>query len=171
MKNLFKIFLFLFLVLLVLSCSKKEYTEDGIKQICNNIDSLLHHVVGEPFEWGSGKAYSTFNAFFHDSNLIFINEKLKYRDGGEAMNWYYIYNNSMIQFVEKKIEIRKEGKSSKKSLLDLTAQITPSGDVLNYDKIFDGKREELTGEESKWIYNHSKELIEIVKKHSKLFKN
>lgn len=159
------------LSLLIFSCSNNEYTENGIKQISHQIDSLLYTSEGENFDWGSSDSYSTFYAYFSDSILVFINENLRYRDGGESINWYYIYKNSLIQFVQKKIVHKKDNNKSRKSMLNLTIQITPSGDVLNYDKIIDGQRKELTGTESEWIYSHSKELIEIVKERSKIIKN
>ncbi len=158
------------LPVLIFSCSKKEYTEEGIHKISHQIDSLLYSAVGENFDWGSSDSYSSFSAYFSDSTLIFINERLNSRSGGESINWYYVYENRLIQFVQKKIVRKKDNNKSRKSMLNLTIQITPSGDVLNYDKIVDGRREELTGTESGWIYSHSKELINIVKEHSKILK-
>ena len=172
---MFKILLiasiFLF-VISFLSCSKKEYTEVGIKQISHTIDSLLYTAVGESFDWGSADSYSSFYAYFSDSVLVFINEKLNSRSGGgESINWYYIYKNNAVQYVEKRLEIVSDAENHKrKSILNMTVQITPSGDVLNYDKIINGQRKQLSGEESDWIYKHSKELINIVKKHSKILK-
>ena len=158
-------------VISFLSCSKKEYTEDGIKQICAGIDSVLHNVEGEEFDWGSANAYSYFTAYFHDSDFVFINEKLKDRGDNESFNRYYIYNFSAIQVIQKKIEyVSDENNIMHKSKLSLTIYITPSGDVVMYDKLLNGKREQLTGEESAWIYKHSQELISIVKNRSKILK-
>ncbi len=154
-----------------ISCSKKEYTEKGIKQICSNIDSLLYDVKGEEFDWGSADAYSYFTAYFHDSDFVFINENFKGREDIESFNRYYIYDFSVIQVIQKKIEyVSDENNIMHKSKLSLTVFMTPSGDVVMYDKLLNGKREQLTGEESVWIYNHSQELIKIVQERSKILR-
>lgn len=164
----------LFLALLVLSfsnCSKREYTEEGIREISAQIDSLLHNVTAEEFDWGSADAFSYYTAYFSGKELVFLNEKLKYRDGGDSFNRYYIYNNNAIQYIEKKLKYYKdEAGKDHKAVVSITALITPSGDILMYDKIENGQREKLTGDESEWIYNHSKELIDIVLNRSKILK-
>ena len=170
-RNIWVIIIAGILLSLFSSCSKKEYTENGIKQICSDIDSLLHDVKGEEFDWGSADAYSYFTAYFHNSEFVFINEKLKNRDGAESFNRYYIYDYSAIQFIEKKIEYKKDDNNvMHKSLIELTAYITPSGDIVMYDKISNGNREQLSADESDWIYKHSQELISIVKNRSKILK-
>jgi len=167
MKILF-LFITVFAILIInSSCSKKEYTEAGINEICSGIDTLLNSAAGENFDWGSGEAYSYFTGYFVDSRLIFINEKFNFRSGGDSFNWYYVYENNTVRYVEKRLEyLKDENNKTQKQLTDLTVQITPSGDVLNYDKIVNGKREQLTNEESKRIFEHSRELIDIVLKRS-----
>jgi hypothetical protein len=42
--------------------------------------------------------------------------------------------------------------------------INPDGDVIVYDKITNGKRENLSNEEAEEIVNHARELRDIVEK-------
>ena len=172
---MFKILLIASTFLLVvsfLSCSNEDYSEEGIKQICESIDTLLYNVKSEEYDWGSGEAYSYFTAFYYDSRLIFINERLNYRNDGEAINWYYIHRNNMIKFVERRnvYKNNSEDAGKRKTMHDLVLFITPSGQVINYKKVINRKKESLSSDESEWIYNHSKELLSIVKNRSKILK-
>ncbi|MCW8817497.1 MAG: hypothetical protein OQK52_06465, partial [Ignavibacteriaceae bacterium] len=88
------------IILVLLSCGRKEYTEQGIKEIKKEIDSLLYNPDAEEhFNWGSAKAYSNFRAYFHNSKLIFINEDYRFRQSGDSFNRYYFKDGNMLYYI------------------------------------------------------------------------
>jgi len=61
----------------LLSCGRKEYTEQGILEVKEEIDSLLYNPEAEEhFNWGSARAYSNFRAYYHKSNLTYNPNKI-----------------------------------------------------------------------------------------------
>ena len=149
-------------VILISSCGRKEYTEEGILQIKKEIDSLLYHPDAEEhFNWGSSKAYSTFRAYFHNSKLIFINEDFRYRNSGDSFNRYYFKDGNMLYFIGKEITYMPD-----KIYHNTEMMVDPDGNVLTYDNLVNGKRVGLSNEELYKIIEHAKELVNIVSKRT-----
>lgn len=149
-------------VILISSCGRKEYTEEGILQIKKEIDSLLYHPDAEEhFNWGSSKAYSTFRAYFHNSKLIFINEDFRYRNSGDSFNRYYFKDGNMLYFIGKEITYMPD-----KTYHNTEMMVDPDGNVLTYDNLVNGKRVGLSNEELYKIIEHAKELVNIVSKRT-----
>ena len=154
--------LVLALLLLLISCGRKEYTEKGILEIKKEIDSLLYNPEGEEhFNWGSGEAYSNFRAYFHNSKLIFINEDYRYRQPGEAFNRYYLKDGKMLYFVGRELTYMPD-----KQLKNIEMMADPDGNVIAYDKVINGQRSGLSNQESKEIIQHARELEKIVAERS-----
>ncbi|MDH3269248.1 MAG: hypothetical protein OEM46_10385 [Ignavibacteria bacterium] len=155
--KLYQIIIFALLVLLI-SCGRKEYTEKGILEIKKEIDSLLYNPEGEEhFNWGSEEAYSNFRAYFHNSKLIFINEDYRYRQPGEAFNRYYYKDGKLIYFVGRELTYMPDKKFN-----NLEIMVDPDGNVISYDKVVNGQRMNLEGTESEKIIQHARELQNIV---------
>lgn len=163
----FKLFLLSGLVIiLIISCGRKEYTEQGILEIKQEIDSLLHTPEGEEhFNWGSAKAYSNFRAYFHNSKLIFINEDYQYRAPGESFNRYYFKDGNMLYYIGKELTYMPD-----KEFKNIEMMVDPDGSVIAYEKIVNGQRVGLTGEEADKIVEHARALEEIVSKRSTISK-
>lgn len=162
----FSIPVILLLLLILSSCGKKEYTEQGINEIKREIDSLLYHPDAEEhFDWGSAKAYSTFRAYFHNSKLIFINEDYRYRKAGDSFNRWYFKDGNMLYYIGKELTY-----VSDKKYKNIEMMVDPDGNVITYDKIVNGERIGLTNEEAKEIVEHARELEQIVSKRSVLSK-
>jgi hypothetical protein len=144
----------------LISCGRREYTEEGINEIKREIDSLLYTAEGEKFDWGSGKAYSYFTAYFDESGeMIFINEDFRYRKSGTSFNRYYFSYGNVISFIGREMIYVPE-----KQQKNIDVLINPDGDVIVYDKIINGKRENLSNDEAEEIVNHARELRDIVEK-------
>ena len=160
----------LFIIPLVLiifsSCGRKEYTEKGILEIKKEIDSLLYNPEAEEhFDWGSAKAYSSFRAYFHNSKLIFINEDYRYRQPGDSFNRYYFEDGNMLYYIGKELTYMPD-----KEFKNIEMIVDPDGSVLNYSKTVNGKRISLSNEEAEVIFEHARELEQIVSKRSGLSK-
>lgn len=152
------------LLLLLFSCGRKEYTEQGILEIKKEIDSLLYNPEAEEqFNWGSGEAYSNFRAYFHKAKLIFVNEDFRYRQPGEAFNRYYFKDGKMLYFVGRELTYMPEKKFKNMELM-----VDPDGNVIGYDYVINGQRTGLDSEDSKKIIEHSRELEQIVSERSKV---
>jgi len=150
------------LLLLVISCGRKEYTENGILEIKKEIDSLLYNPEGEEhFNWGSEEAYSNFRSYFHNSELIFINEDFRYRQPGEEFNRYYFKDGNMLYFVGRALTFTPE-----KQLTNIEMMVDPDGNVIAYDKVVNGQRLNLNSEESGKIIQHARDLERIVSERS-----
>ena len=159
--KLYQIIIFA-LILLLISCGRKEYTEKGILEIKKEIDSLLYNPEGEEhFNWGSGEAYSNFRAYFHNSKLIFINEDYRYRQPGEEFNRYYFKDGNFLYLVGRKLLY-----SPNKQFTNIEMMVDPDDNVIAYDKIVNGQRMNLDGAESEKIIQHAKELEKIVSDRS-----
>ena len=125
------------LILLLISCGRKEYTEQGILEIKKEIDSILYNPEAEEhFNWGSEKAYSNFRAYFHDNKLIFINEDFRYRQPGEQFNRYYFKDGNMLYFVGRALTFDPD-----KNYTNIELIVDPDGNVMDYSastpRIFD----------------------------------
>ena len=158
--------LFSLVIVLILSCGRKEYTEKGILEIKKEIDSLLYNPEGEEhFNWGSAKAYSNFRAYFHNSKLIFINEDFRYREPGEAFNRYYYKEGNLLYFIGKELTYMPD-----KEYKNIEMMVDPNGKVIAYEKMLNGQRVGLSGDEADKIVEHAKQLEDIVSKRSTLSK-
>ncbi len=160
-----KIFLLIFisLILLLISCGKQEYTEKEISKIVQRTDSLLINLAGQKYDWASAKAYSTILAFYPEPDIIFLNEKLKYRRGAEAFNLYYYKDSHLIHFIGKKLEyFTKEVKKTKKQLTKLKLNLDSDGDVISYQKVINRELLNLDDSELEEVLTHAKELYKLV---------
>ena len=152
------------LILLLISCGRKEYTEKGILEIKKEIDSLLYNPEGEEhFNWGSGEAYSNFRAYFHNSKLIFINEDYHYRQPGEAFNRYYFKDGNMLYFVGRELTYMPD-----KQFKNIEMMADPDGNVIAYDKVINGQRSGLSSQESTELIQHARALEKIVTERSSI---
>ena len=158
--KLYYTFTIILLIILFHSCGRKEYTEKGILEIKKEIDSILYHPEEEKqFDWGSGKAYSYFRAYFQNSKLIFINEDFHYRQPGESFNRYYFKDGNMLYFIGKEMTYMPD-----KQFKNIELMVDPDDNVIAYDKVVNGQRTGLSSEESDFIIEHAKELREIVER-------
>ena len=160
-----KIFLLIFisLILFLISCGKQEYTEKGISEIVQRTDSLLINLAGQKYDWASAKAYSTVRAFYTEPDIIFLNEKLKYRRAAEAFNLYYYKDGHIIHFIGKKIEyFPKKEKKTKQQMTKLWLILDYDGDLISYQKIVNGKISSLDDSELEEVLTHAEELYELV---------
>jgi hypothetical protein len=156
-----KIFLLTFtsLIFFLISCGKQEYTDKGISEIIQRTDSLLINLTGQKYDWASAKAYSTILAFYPEPDIIFLNEKLKYRRAAEAFNLYYYKDGNLIHFIGKKLEyFPKNIKNTKKQMTKLMLNLDSDGDVISYQKIVNGKLLNLDDSELEDVLTHAKEL-------------
>jgi len=159
----YSLVIILLLILVVSSCGRKEYTEEGILEIKKEIDSLLYNPEAEEhFDWGSAKSYSNFRAYFHKSKLIFINEDYRYRKAGDSFNRYYFKDGNMLYYIGKELTYMP-----KKQSKNIEMMVDPDGNVIAYDRIVNGERIGLSNEEAEEIVNHARELEQIVSKKSK----
>ena len=171
MKRIISIFFFLILVFFINSCERKEYTEEGIKEIVEKINVKLEKDIGEEFNWGSPEAYSLFRAYFsEDGKLMFINESYTYRKPAESFNRYYIKDGNLLHVLIRKMEYVKANESSKmkKNMTNIEFYSDPDENILLYDKIVNKERVTLNDDEAEEIFRHVDELKEIVNKRDKI---
>ena len=160
-----KIFLLTFtsLIFFLISCGKQEYTDKGISEIIQRTDSLLINLAGQKYDWASEKAYSTILAFYPEPDIIFLNEKLKYRRAAEAFNLYYYKDGHLIHFREKKLEyFPKNIRNTKKQITKLRLNLESDGDVISYQKIVNGELLNLDDSELEEVLTHAEELYKLV---------
>ena len=149
-------------IVVISSCGRKEYTEQGILEVKEEIDSLLYNPEAEEhFNWGSARAYSNFRAYFHNSNLIFINEDFRHRHPGESFNRYYFKDGNLLYFIGKELTYNPN-----KIYNNVEMMVDPDGNVLAYDKFVNGKRMSLNSEEIDAIVEHAEQLRDIVNEKS-----
>jgi len=162
--KLYQLTLIALILLIISSCGRKEYTENGILDIKKEIDSLLHNPEAEEhFNWGGATAYSNFRAYYQNSKLIFINEDFRYRQPGDSFNRYYFKDGNMLYFVGRALTYMPD-----KQLKNIEMMVDPDGNVIAYDKVVNGNRSGLSSEESNEIIQHAKALEKIVSERSSI---
>ena len=169
MKKTISVSIFLILIFFINSCERKEYSEEGIKEIVEEINVKLEKAVEEKFNWGSPEAYSIFRAYFSGDELIFINEQFTYRKPSESFNRYYFKDGNMLHLISKKLEYTqdKETGRGKKEMIRIEFYSDPDENILLYDKTVNNERAALSDEETEEIFRHVNELKEIVNKRGK----
>lgn len=169
MKLIIHTIIFLFFVLLLISCGRKEFSEEGIREIVKDINTKLETTEGVQFNWGSPEAYSIFTAYFSGEEMIFINESYTYRKPAESFNRYYFKNGNLIYSIIKKMEYTTSSNSikGKKSMSSLEFYSDPDENVLFYEKTVGREKSTLTNDEAEEIFRHVDELKEIVSKREK----
>ena len=159
----FSFIILTFLILIIVSCNKEEYTEKSINEIVQKTDSLLTNLAGQKYDWASAKAYSTVTAYYPEPDIIFLNEDLTYRKPAEAFNLYYYKDAHLIHFIGKKMEyITKKVKKVKKQLTKLNLNLESDGDVISYHKIVNGELSSLDDSDLEEVLSHAKELYKLV---------
>jgi hypothetical protein len=169
MKKTVTLIIFFIFVFFIFSCERKEYSEEGIKEIVEEINVKLENAVGQEFNWGSPKAYSIFRAYFHADELIFINESYTFRKPAESANLYYFKDGNMLHLISKKLDYtgNEESGKGKKEIIKIEFYADPDENILLYDKIVNNKRATLSDEEAEEIFRHVDELKDIVNKREK----
>lgn len=169
MKKIIPVSILLIIVFFIISCERKEYNEEGIKEIVEEINVKLENADGEELNWGSPKAYSIFRAYFYGDELIFINESYTYRKPAESANRYYFKDGNMLHFISKKLDYTENNESGKwkKAIIKTEFYADPDENILLYDKFVNNKRVTLSNEEAEEIFRHVDELKEIVNKRKK----
>lgn len=148
---------------ILISCSDERYTDKGIEKIVNTTDSLLENLSGQEYQWASKSAYSTIMAYYPTTDIIFLNENLKYRSASEAINLYYFKDRALVRLVSRILDYsRRDDERVKKSLIKMTINFDPDGDVISYEKIENNKIVSLGNNEIDEILSHSKDLYNIV---------
>ena len=159
----FSFIILTFLILIIVSCNREEYTEKSINEIVQKTDSLLTNLAGQKYDWASAKAYSTITAYYPEPDIIFINEDLTYRKPAEAFNLYYYKDAHLIHFIGKKMEyITKNVKKVKKQLTKLNLNLESDGDVISYHKIVNGELSSLDDSDLEEVLSHAEELYKLV---------
>ncbi len=161
--------LFLLLLIFVYSCGRREFSEEGIREIVKEINVKLDDAQGVELNWGSPEAYSIFTAYYSGRELIFINESYTYRSPAESFNRYYFQDGSLLHALIKKIEYTPSGKNIKgqKMMTSLEFYSDPDENILFYEKIVNRERATLTDDEAEEIFRHADALIDIAVKKSK----
>jgi len=161
---------FLIILFFINSCGSREYTEDGIKEIVEEINVNLEQAVGEEFNWGSPEAYSLFRAYFYGDELIFINESYTYKIPAEASNRYYFKDGNMLHLKSKKIGYAQNNESGRGKKVKTTLEFysDPDENILLYHKLANNQRTALSNEEAEEIFRHVDELKEIINKRGKV---
>ena len=169
MKKTIPLIIFLIIAIFIISCERKEYSEEGIKEIVEEINVKLEKAVGEELNWGSPKAYSIFRVYFYGDELIFINESYTYRKPAESINRYYFKDGNMLHLISKKLDYTENNESGKgkKAMITIEFYADPDENILLYDKFVNNKRVTLSHEEAEEIFRHVDELKEIVNKREK----
>ena len=119
----------------------------------------------EHFDWGSAKAYSNFRAYYNNSELIFINEDFRHRHPGESFNRYYFKDGNLLYFIGKELTY-----NPKKIYNNVDMMVDPDGNAIAYDKLVNGNRMSLSGEEIDAIVDHAKQLRDIVNERSTIIR-
>jgi hypothetical protein len=152
-----------FLILIILSCNREEYTEKSINEIVQKTDSLLTNLAGQKYDWASAKAYSTVTAYYPEPDIIFLNEDLTYRKPAEAFNLYYYKDAHLIHFIGKKLDyFTKDKNNLKKHLTKLNLNLESDGDVISYHKIVNGELSSLDDSDLEEVLSHAEELYKLV---------
>ena len=159
----FSFIILTFLILIIVSCNKEEYTEKSINEIVQKTDSLLTNLAGQKYDWASAKAYSTVTAYYPEPDIIFLNEDLTYRKPAEAFNLYYYKDAHLIHFIGKKLDyFTKDKNNLKKHLTKLNLNLESDGDVISYHKIVNGELSSLDDSDLEEVLSHAKELYKLV---------
>jgi len=159
----FSFVILIFLILIIVSCGKEEYTDKSIGEIVQRTDSLLANLSGQKYDWASAKAYSKVSAYYPEPDIIFLNEDLTYRKPAEAFNLYYYKDGRLIHFIGKKMEyITTNVKKVKKQLTKLTLNLESDGDVISYHKIVNGELSSLDDSDVEEVLTHSEELYKLI---------
>jgi len=152
-----------FLILIIVSCNREEYTDKSINEIVQKTDSLLTNLAGQKYDWASAKAYSTLTAYYPEPDIIFLNEDLTYRKPVEAFNLYYYKDGHLIHFIGKKLDyFTKNKKGLKKNLTKLMLNLESDGDVISYHKIVNGELSSLDDSDLEEVLTHAEELYKLV---------
>ena len=170
MKKIIPVSIFLILIFFIISCERKEYSEEGIKEIVEEINVKLEKAVEEKFNWGSSVAYSLFRVYFsEDGKLMFINESYTYRKPSESFNRYYFKDGNMLHLISKKLEYTQDKETGRgmKEMIRIEFYSDPDENILLYDKTVNNERAALSDEETEEIFRHVNELKEIVNKREK----
>ena len=159
----FSFIILTFLILIIVSCNREEYTEKSINEIVQKTDSLLTNLAGQKYDWASAKAYSTVTAYYPEPDIIFLNEDLTYRKPAEAFNLYYYKDAHLIHFIGKKLDyFTKDKNNLKKHLTKLNLNLESDGDVISYHKIVNGELSSLDDSDLEEVLSHAKELYKLV---------
>ena len=159
----FSFIILTFLILIIVSCNREEYTEKSISEIVKRTDSLLVNLAGQKYDWASAKAYSTVTAYYPEPDIIFLNEDLTYRKPAEAFNLYYYKDAHLIHFIGKKLDyFTKDKNNLKKQLTKLNLNLESDGDVISYHKIVNGELSSLDDSDLEEVLSHAEELYKLV---------
>ena len=159
----FSFIILTFLILIIVSCNREEYTDKSINEIVQKTDSLLTNLAGQKYDWASAKAYSTVTAYYPEPDIIFINEDLTYRKPAEAFNLYYYKDGHLIHFIGKKLDyFTKDKNNLKKQLTKLNLNLESDGDVISYHKIVNGELSSLDDSDLEEVLSHAEELYKLV---------
>ena len=159
----FSFIILTFLILIIVSCNREEYTEKSINEIVQKTDSLLTNLAGQKYDWASAKSYSTVTAYYPEPDIIFLNEDLTYRKPAEAFNLYYYKDAHLIHFIGKKLDyFTKDKNNLKKQLTKLNLNLESDGDVISYHKIVNGELSSLDDSDLEEVLSHAEELYKLV---------
>jgi len=163
LRNFIKIIVTILLIVLLNHCGQKSYSLEDVEGMVKTVNSNLHGLKGKKYEWASKKAYSDVSAYFPLPGFMLLNEKIRFRTGGDSFNLYYFKNGVLVYYRERKQTFLKtDGTHWQKVLTFLDLYLDQNGNVVGVENIEGKKKVDLKGAQLTDILTHSNELYTIV---------
>lgn len=163
-KKILKIFSLIVITVLLSYCGQKKYSLEEVKAIVQKADANMHGLQETNYEWASKRAYSNIRAYYPLPGYIFLNEKIKFRTGGDSYNHYYFKNGNLVYYKERKLTFKKDKHNRwRRVLSSLDLYLNQDGNVVGFDNMEDKKSADLKSEQVKELLHHAGELYALTK--------
>ena len=161
-KTFLKVAAAIVFIIILNFCGQKNYSLDEVKGIIKTVNDNLHGLKEKDYEWASKKAYSKIKAFYPLKGYTLLNERIRFRSGGDSFNLYYFKDGNLVFFKERKLTFKKTYRNKLRRVLSsLDLYLDQYGNVVGLENMADKKKADLEGSQVTDILSHANEIYAI----------
>ena len=163
-KTFLKVAAAIVFIIILNFCGQKNYSLDEVKGIIKTVNDNLHGLQETDYEWASKKAYSKIKAFYPLKGYTLLNERIRFRSGGDSFNLYYFKDGNLLFFKERKLTFKETNRGKLRRVLStLDLYLDQYGNVVGFENVTDKKKVDLEGSQVTDIISHAHEIYAVAK--------